>query len=555
MTLPATQIWEVQTGGSDSLNGGGFDPGNANMATDGACTLGNTSAPVFTSASYNFVASDVGAWLYIKSGTNWIPGWYKIASVASNAATLTAGVGTAVLAWIAGTLNIPTTANTIAGCATVASPTGATWSVDYSQQSNPISLTGLTTAAANAIILTASATKAMVGNTIQITAGTNFTVGFYSISSVVAGVSLTVDRTCTSAAGAVGTGGVGGALLTIGKAAGAVVSGNIVYVKAGAGYTITTAIVHSIIVIRYTGYGTLRNDGVQVAVTGSGTPTNLFNITASNCIAENFNFDGANVTSTVVASNQTEVVLRNCKIQRFTSIGVNLNVNNNLFDCEITGGKAGSSGAYSSASANNIIESCSIHDNPCTGIVLAAGLSYVTIANCLIYNNSGASSDGINAPNTSVGLKLLGNTIYNNGRDGIRYVGAQGAGVGTIIRNNLIVSNAGVGFNVTALSTTYPCAAPYADYNAFYANGTARTGNVGGLHDVSLTADPFTAKGSGDFSLNNTAGGGAACRGAGFPGVFPAGLTTGHLDIGAVQHADPATTPLAGNMAGGFVNA
>src|SRR6267142_7288271 len=96
MAIPATQFWEVQSGGA-SGNGAGFDPGNANMATDLAATNANTSSPVITSASYNFVASDVNHWAYIKAGTNWTAGWYKILSVAANAATLDGTIGNAVL--------------------------------------------------------------------------------------------------------------------------------------------------------------------------------------------------------------------------------------------------------------------------------------------------------------------------------------------------------------------------------------------------------------------------------------------------------------------------
>jgi len=71
--------------------------------------------------------------------------------------------------------------------------------------------------------------------------------------------------------------------------------------------------------------------------------------------------------------------------------------------------------------------------------------------------------------------------------------------------------------------------------NAFGANGGNYSSWNGSFGDVSLTANPFTSAGTGDYSLNSTAGGGAACKGAGFPGVFPGGLSTGHADIGAVQ--------------------
>src|SRR5580700_6581245 len=96
MSLSANVQWEVRTTGNDS-NGGGFDPSVAGFATDGAATAANTPSPVFTSASYSFVAGDVNAWLFIQAGTNWTPGWYQIASVSGGAATLTAGVGQATL--------------------------------------------------------------------------------------------------------------------------------------------------------------------------------------------------------------------------------------------------------------------------------------------------------------------------------------------------------------------------------------------------------------------------------------------------------------------------
>ena len=79
---------------------------------------------------------------------------------------------------------------------------GAT-GTDFSQQdAAQYALTGVTTAAADAILLTANAAADMVGNICQIRSGTNFTTGFYEILSVVVGVSITLDRTCTSAAGA-----------------------------------------------------------------------------------------------------------------------------------------------------------------------------------------------------------------------------------------------------------------------------------------------------------------------------------------------------------------
>jgi hypothetical protein len=57
----------------------------------------------------------------------------------------------------------------------------------------------------------------------------------------------------------------------------------------------------------------------------------------------------------------------------------------------------------------------------------------------------------------------------------------------------------------------------YANYNA-YRNNTSgpRQYLTAGANDVTLTADPYTNEAGNDFSLNATAGGGAACTDTGF---------------------------------------
>ena len=55
-----------------------------------------------------------------------------------------------------------------------------------------------------------------------------------------------------------------------------------------------------------------------------------------------------------------------------------------------------------------------------------------------------------------------------------------------------------------------------------------------------LTGDPFVDAANGNFQLNNTAGAGAACRAAGFPGTVPGLSAVGYADIGVYQHQDPA---------------
>ncbi len=101
---------------------------------------------------------------------------------------------------------------------------------------------------------------------------------------------------------------------------------------------------------------------------------------------------------------------------------------------------------------------------------------------------------------------------------------------GAVYVNCIAYGNGSYGwdFNVLSGSGLINCAAGD--------NATARTdGNAAfDLNPITLTADPFTNAAAGDFSLNNTAGGGALLRslGYGIPGQ------TQNIDIGAVQHAD-----------------
>ena len=55
------------------------------------------------------------------------------------------------------------------------------------------------------------------------------------------------------------------------------------------------------------------------------------------------------------------------------------------------------------------------------------------------------------------------------------------------------------------------------NFNIAYVTSSNYTAGPG---DVVLSGDPTTAGASNNFALNSTAGGGAACAGAGFPAYF-----------------------------------
>lgn len=184
---------------------------------------------------------------------------------------------------------------------------------------------------------------------------------------------------------------------------------------------------------------------------------------------------------------------------------------------------------------------CDTHSVLFTGCVATAATvagfaadSYPsTYIRCIAYANTGSTVDGF-LHTGSYGSAYINCVAHGNGRDGIRLASTNSADV-AVIRGCILTGNGGYGVN----SATTAWAVGLLDYNAYYLNTSGPANNVPtGSHYVTLTGDPFTNAAAGDFSLNSTAGAGAACRAAGFPGAFPGGLTTGYLDIGAVQHQD-----------------
>lgn len=552
MALAATTVWECQTGGDDTNNGGAFDPGQtAGMFTDGAATSPATAAPVFSSASYNFVAGDVGAWVYISSGTSAggvvNAGWYHIDSVAANAATLNATIGQGVLK----STFLP---STLTGCVTGTTLTAATWSIDYSQQAAAqFTYTDLASAGAGLTVSSAAKpfAKQHVGNSIVITGGTNFTAGRYVIASVAAAVATVVGPgNITSGIGASGTGGQGGALLSPALAAGTKVANNQVWIKSGT-YTITTsstnvaggciseALANSTIGNHlYEGYGAVRGDLGTAPIlqlnAGVTSATIMTVLTTGNAqFIRNITFDGASQTSSRGLSqarryNHYKLTAKNC-----TNDGFNLSGSVSIFTrCVATGcgGLPGTQYGFNLA-PGAVLTDCEAYSNTVGGFSFAGAPT--TAIRCLAYGNSGASSDGFNFNQNVV---LTNCVAYNNGRDGYRLGTASEF---CTLENCIAEANAGKGYNRSSSAISTSQLINCASYN-----------NTAG--EIDTTSFPFTTgfvagSGSfftnaagGNFSLNNTGGAGAAARAAGTPGVYPSGTTTGYLDIGAAQHQDPA---------------
>ena len=148
------------------------------------------------------------------------------------------------------------------------------------------------------------------------------------------------------------------------------------------------------------------------------------------------------------------------------------------------------------------------------------------IANTVIANSGGNGVSG----NSQFPLILVNDTIYNSSIDGIK---VNASSFYTVIVNTISYGTGGWGLNNGSPVSTLQFVT---SNNAYGSNTFGSFHNLSaGTGDVTLTANPVTNAGSGDFSLNATAGGGAGLKGTGVPGVFPGGTSTGVIDIGAVE--------------------
>jgi hypothetical protein len=199
---------------------------------------------------------------------------------------------------------------------------------------------------------------------------------------------------------------------------------------------------------------------------------------------------------------------------------------------------AGISGRNHAYYANNVsfnCFNCAALGSTVNGAIAfdACGGTYVGV---IIANFTGTTADAWSCvTQEGDGLLILNASIYNITRDAFRYAEAQAIDTRPLLIRNVVMSNIG-GFCFDAIgSLAFKSSAQQTDHNACNPTGSGFYNNwPAGVGDITLSANPFTNGASNDFSLNSTAGGGAAVKAAGFPGVLNSG-GTGFIDLGALQ--------------------
>ena len=503
MALPGTTIFQMNASAAANL-GGGFNPASTGFITDYTATLANTSAPLVSSASYTFLAGDVGHWIYVQSGTNWTAGFYRISAVNIGVATIDATIGLAVQfsggAW---------RPSTVVGCATVAIPTGGTIGIDYSQHTSGtvgFALTTLSGAGAGNVVTHATCAQSWVGNIINMVSGTSFTFGVlgsrFEILSVVTGVSFTCG---TNYAGASiltgvgtgnGTGNIGGSVVLFedGFFENAI-SGNagiIFYVKAGT-YTasgtamtqagIGTALSHH----KIEGFSVTRGDRPN-CINGLSVP--LINVGAVTwSAAAQWDFRNISITGTaaITFTAATENRIIDCKFNN-TSSGLTrcalFPAGNGIlvYRCEITSIRGP---AVQTGSNRVLFKKCYFHNSD-YGVYINATSAEIHISECIFDTCKTAA---IHSAGGNGSLCVFeNNTLY--GAENCMGIGINLSVVNTrsvVILNNTI-SGFVTGINGTDVIPTATLAGNtfISNYNNLYNNTTNRTNCPVGENDISV---------------------------------------------------------------------
>jgi hypothetical protein len=334
-----------------------------------------------------------------------------------------------------------------------------------------------------------------------------------------------MDRAVGTLGSTGGSGKLGGALANSDTIAGSVLANqNTVWIKTGT-YNITTSF-HISNTYQIIGYGSSHGDnGTAPTLNMTASSTQIVNGWSNGQhVLHNLNLTTSAATKTsAIGGSASVIVISRCTITGFTSAmgggGGTLVVRDSLIL---------NSTSVGLTATNFLISNSVISGSGGAQLQTSGGQSL--IVRSLIVDGA---AEGFKATGVGCVITLIQSTIANNAGSAVRLQSATSVSV--FLESNIIFGNGGYG--VENDSTQPLGLIAYANYgNALGSNTSGSYLRVpAGSADVALTANPFTNSGSGDYSLNNTAGGGAACKGVGYPGAFPNGTTTGTLDMGAVQ--------------------
>jgi hypothetical protein len=552
--------WEVRTTGSDTGNGGGFRGGALIAAPTSAPTVfTNSSGGTVAAGTYYAVITYLDGYGETSHSPEAVVG--PLTGTTSFFQVQAPPLATNIVGWAlyVGTASGGPYREVYSGIVpgsnysvTTTPPTTGTQApgTDYSQQASPqLSINNTTvkctTPAANSNTLTFTLgytpTSADVGNTVRITGGTNINAGTYEIiafTSTTWTLSGSANLTTAGGAGSAVLGGMGGALATPGRAMNVGVAGNTVYVQSGTYLMTNTSNVAGgrLIPPQNTtiwGYGSVRGDeGTKPIFAPTAANEQIVSFPNNHSIIRNVEFQSNGQTGSLGCTVGTGVgtAIRRCKFNG-VSVAINFSATTNavtVYDCEFTGV---TSAITNTAAGQFVMWNCSIIGGTASVNIQSIGSNATCIQNC-IFSGVGAAGISFTAGTSdNVTIRACTFDACQNGID------LSSSGSSNVVVENCLFTNAGSG--------GYGIKGAVGGWDLNFARNCAGYNNsMGGGGDViyitqegwvTLTANPYNNAAGLDFSLNNVAGGGAACRAAGLPTGWPDLSTPNHRDVGAAQ--------------------
>jgi len=409
----------------------------------------------------------------------------------------------------------------------------STGGTDYSQQNSAQwYATDLACTAASTTVTSATGgfTSAAVGNVIHITAGTNFTVGWYHIQSYTNSTTLVLDRSpAPSADGSSGTYYIGGSLNAGGTLEDEffeqLVAGNWVYIKGSGNYTISESILIGTAVgtiaapITVEGYKTTRGDNP----TGSNMPT-LALQTYAIALTNYFVFKNFIITGTATSLISRTGANGNNVFVNIKGTNSSTTANRSVFD-------------YSGGTSNLLFVQCELSSTLGNCIKVITGT--LNVVNCYLRDSDiGISATGNlyivnnvidNMTTTAISStgatlqQIFGNTLYGS-------ESKKGTGISLDSSCGIITNNILYGF-VTGITALTGNNYLLSDYNCLYNNTTNYSNVLQGDYDV--LSDPLlNDPANGDFTLKL----GSPCLDAGVQiGAIVGAVGDYKVNIGADQ--------------------
>ena len=330
-----------------------------------------------------------------------------------------------------------------------------------------------------------------VGNLIQITAGTGFTVGYYQVVSVTVATAR-LDRAVGTVGSTGGTGHLGGAGIFEGGIFAISIPGNKYWVKADGTHTLTANVnpandgdASNPIMVE--GYNTTRGDrpvGTSRPLIAAGA-----NLTSFDDFWQ-FRHFRVTTTSTDGFRSDLEAVFENVKVENTsgTSSREGILAGNTDFGVYACEGVSTNGFGFLAGSGRGRIFFSYFHDS-------VGGAEIGALDDIVFYGNVfDSNTTGLNAGAGSIKNTIIGNVFYNNAK------GIQGSSTSTnfLILNNIFStsSTAGVEWGASGISSVV------LNYNIWNGNTTDVTNVVKGANDITsnpLLNDPA----NGDFTVQS----------------------------------------------------